>query len=237
MSIGVAIVEDSRTIRESLQRMISEAPGLRCDWTAGSGEQALLEAARHRPDVILMDIHLPNMSGIECTSRIKQTMPDIEIIMLTVYEDNDKIFKALQAGACGYLLKRTPPDGLLQAVREVKQGGAPMTSEIARRLVETFRQPPGAKAGGDDAVSLTQREREVLNLISRGYANKEVADLLSVTVETIRHHLKNVYDKFHVHSRTEAVVKFLGMEPGVGPEKFRPPELPKRGIPRRGGKG
>lgn len=236
MSIGVAIVEDSRTIRESLQRMISEAAGLRCDWAASSGEQALVEAARQRPDVILMDIHLPNMSGIECTSRIKQSFPDTEIIMLTVYEDNDKIFKALQAGACGYLLKRTPPERLLQAVREVKQGGAPMTSEIARRLVETFRHPPNTKAGSYGGVSLTQREREVLNLISRGYANKEVADQLSITVETIRYHLKNVYDKFHVHSRTEAVVKFLGMEPGENRDNFRSTELPKRGIPRRGGK-
>jgi DNA-binding NarL/FixJ family response regulator len=236
MSIGVAIVEDSRTIRESLQRMIGEAAGMRCDWVASSGEQALVEAARQRPDVILMDIHLPNMSGIECTSRLKQTLPESEIIMLTVYEDNDKIFKALQAGACGYLLKRTPPERLLQAIREVKQGGAPMTSEIARRLVETFQQPAGAETNNQAGVSLTQRECEVLNLISRGYANKEVADQLSLNVETIRHHLKNVYDKFHVHSRTEAVVKFLGMDPNANPIKSKPYELPKRGIPRRGGR-
>lgn len=209
MSIKVAIVEDSQTIRDSLRRIIDETPGLGCDWVVGSAEEALVEARRCRPDVILMDIHLPNMSGIECTARLKVFLPGTDVIMLTVYEDHDKIFRALQAGACGYLLKRTRPDELIQAIKDVKQGGAPMTSEVARRLVETFQRPP---ATAESAAELSRREREILELVSRGYGNKEIADQLSVGVETVRHHLKRVYEKFHVHSRSEAVVKFLGLD-------------------------
>ncbi len=209
MPISVAIVEDNRTIRESLRRMIDGAPGLRCACAVSSAEDALVQAPSCKPDVILMDIHLPNMSGIECTSRLKELLPEAEVIMLTVYEDNDKIFRALQAGACGYLLKRTRPEQLLQAIRDVKQGGAPMTSEIARRLVETFQHAPPAASPAD--LELTRREREILELVSRGYGNKEIADQLSIALETVRHHLKRVYDKFHVHSRSEAVVKFLGL--------------------------
>jgi len=208
MSIKVAIVEDSRTIRESLRRIIDETQGLCCEWAVGSAEDALAQAPRCKPDVILMDIHLPNMSGIECTARMKELLPETEVIMLTVYEDNENIFKALQAGACGYLLKRARPEELIQAIKDVKQGGAPMTSEIARRLVETFHRPPPAV---ESAIELSRREREILDLVSRGYGNKEIADQLSIGVETVRHHLKRVYEKFHVHSRSEAVVKFLGL--------------------------
>jgi DNA-binding NarL/FixJ family response regulator len=210
MPITVAIVEDSRTIRESLRRIIDDTPGLTCAWAVSSAEEALVEAPRRRPEVVLMDIHLPNMSGIECTARLKSVLPETDVIMLTVYEDNDKIFRALEAGACGYLLKRTRPAELVQAIKDVKQGGAPMTSEIARRLVETFHRPT-APPGGPPAVELSRRETEILELISRGYGNKEIADQLSIALETVRHHLKRVYDKFHVHSRSEAVVKFLGM--------------------------
>jgi DNA-binding NarL/FixJ family response regulator len=210
MSIKVAIVEDSRTIRESLRRIIDETPGLRCECAVDSAEEALVKIPRCAPDVILMDIHLPNMSGIECTSRLKATLPGTDVIMLTVYEDNDKIFRALQAGACGYLLKRTPPERLIQSIIDVKQGGAPMTSEIARRLVETFQKSTAATPATD--VGLSRREREILGLVSHGLGNKEIAEQLSVGVETVRHHLKRVYEKFHVHSRSEAVVKFLGME-------------------------
>jgi DNA-binding NarL/FixJ family response regulator len=210
MPITVAIVEDSRTIRESLRRIVEDTPGLRCAWAVASGEEAIQEAQASRPDVVLMDIHLPNMSGIECTARLKRAQPDSEVIMLTVYEDNDKIFKALQAGACGYLLKRTRPEQLIQAIQDVKQGGAPMTSEIARRLVETFRQPPRGKL--EPGTELSRRENEILELVSRGYGNKEIAEQLSVSVETVRHHLKRVYVKFHVHSRSEAVVKFLSLD-------------------------
>ncbi len=210
MPITVAIVEDSRTIRESLRRIIDDAPGLRCVCAVSSAEEALVESPRCRPDVILMDIHLPNMSGIECTAHIKEILPESDVIMLTVYEDNDKIFRALQAGACGYLLKRTRPEELIQAIRDVKQGGAPMTSEVARRLVETFRRLPTPPPKPD--VELSRREKEILELVSRGYGNKEIADQLSIALETVRHHLKRVYEKFHVHSRSEAVVKFMGLE-------------------------
>ena len=216
MPITVAIVEDSRTIRESLRRILEDTPGLRCEWAVSSAEEALVEAPRCRPDVILMDIHLPNMSGIECTARLKAALPEADVIMLTVYEDNDKIFKALQAGACGYLLKRTRPEELIQAIKDVKQGGAPMTSEIARRLVETFHRPAAAL---ESDSALSRREREILELVSRGYGNKEIADQLSIGLETVRHHLKRVYEKFHVHSRSEAVVKFLGLD-------TRPPARP-----------
>jgi DNA-binding NarL/FixJ family response regulator len=222
MSIAVGIVEDSRTIRESLRRMIDQAPGLSCAWAVGTAEEALVEAGRCAPDVILMDIHLPNMSGIECTARLKQVLPQTEVMMLTVYEDNDKIFRALQAGACGYLLKRSSPEQIIQAIRDLKQGGAPMTSEIARRLVETFQRASATPPKPETEMS--RRETEILELVSRGYGNKEIAEQLAVSIETVRHHLKRVYDKFHVHSRSEAVVKFMGMEgraggrPGVSQE-------------------
>lgn len=210
MPITVAVVEDSRTIRESLRRMINGTPGLQCVLAVSSAEEALEQAPRCRPEVILMDIHLPNMSGIECTARIKDALPESDVIMLTVYEENDKIFKALQAGACGYLLKRTRPAQLIEAIQDVRHGGAPMTSEIARRLVETFQH--ARPAASSDSVELSRREREILELVSRGYGNKEIAEQLSVCVETVRHHLKRVYHKFHVHSRSEAVVKFMGLD-------------------------
>jgi len=209
MPITVAIVEDSRTIRESLRRIVDRSPGMRCDWAVGSGEEALETAARQPIDVILMDIHLPNMSGIECTARIKDILPQADVVMLTVYEDNDKIFNALQAGACGYLLKRTRPEELIQAIRDVKQGGAPMTSEVARRLVQTLHRPATTL---ESEATLSRREREILELVSQGFGNKDIGDKLCIGLETVRHHLKRVYEKFHVHSRSEAVVKYMGMD-------------------------
>jgi DNA-binding NarL/FixJ family response regulator len=206
MAIAVAIVEDSRSIRESLQRLLNDAPGIKCVCAVGSAEEGIAKIPASKPEVVLMDIHLPNMSGIDCAARVKELLPSVQIIMLTVYEDNDRIFRALQSGACGYLLKRTPPSELIQAIRDVRQGGAPMTSEIARRVVEAFQRPP---ASTEAKVELTRREREVLELVTAGYGNKEIAEKLSVGVETVRHHLKQTYDKFHVHSRTEAAMKFL----------------------------
>jgi DNA-binding NarL/FixJ family response regulator len=158
------------------------------------------------PDVVLMDINLPQMSGIECVRRLRELLPKTHVLMLTVYEDSDSIFRALRAGACGYLLKRSEPEQLLDAIRDVLHGGSPMTSQIARKVVQAFHASDEAK---DLSLKLTQREAEILDYLAKGYANKEIADKLSVTVPTVRSHLRSIYDKLHVHSRTEAVAKYL----------------------------
>lgn len=152
-----------------------------------------------------MDIHLPKLSGVECTRRLKQLCPRVQILILTVYEDNERIFGALKAGAGGYLLKRAAPANILQAIQEVKEGGAPMSSQIARQVVQSFREDPG----NQQVESLSEREQEILQQLSKGYSTKEIAGRLSVSVNTIRKHLQNIYGKLHVRSRTEAVIKFL----------------------------
>jgi DNA-binding NarL/FixJ family response regulator len=199
----VAIVEDNNDFRASLAHYIDEAPGFRCVATCGSSEEGLQKIPRLVPDVVLMDIHLPNMSGVDCTRRLKELCPAIQILILTVYEDNERIFGALKAGAGGYLLKRADPADILHAIREVKQGGAPMSSQIARRVVQSFRDDPPKVA------ALSQREEEILQLLSKGYTTKEIAERTSVSINTVRTHLQHIYDKLHVRSRTEAVVKFL----------------------------
>lgn len=160
------------------------------------------------PDIVLMDIFLPGMLGIECTSRLKQLMPECRILILTASDDEELVFPALESGADGYLLKHASPEDLQHALREIIQGGVPMTSSIARRVAEFFRRrsAPSESAG---RLRLSPREKEVLDLLSKGYANKEIADKLSLSVETIRSYLKGVYEKMHVHSRTEAVAKYL----------------------------
>jgi DNA-binding NarL/FixJ family response regulator len=206
--IKIGIVEDNRSIRESLRRILELSPGFQCVCAAGSGEEALAEFVTRQPDVVLMDINLPRMSGIECTSHLRRLIPDLQVIMLTVYEDNERIFQALRAGARGYLLKRAgmEPERLLAAIREVKEGGAPMNSAIARKVVEAFQEPAEPD---QDAAPLSQREKEVLQLLCGGYANKEIADQLHLSIETVRDYLKSIYDKLHVRSRTEAVLKAL----------------------------
>ncbi|RYD39171.1 MAG: response regulator transcription factor, partial [Verrucomicrobiaceae bacterium] len=164
-----------------------------------------------RPDVVLMDIHMPGISGIETTARLKEMMPELQVIMVTVYRDHDKIFDALKAGACGYLLKRSSPEEVRRAIAEVRAGGAPMSAEIARRVVEAFHRPP---IKPEDEVHLSKRETEILELLTQGLTNKEIADRLSLSVETVRVHLRRTYDKLHVHSRTEAVVKYRGIGTG-----------------------
>jgi DNA-binding NarL/FixJ family response regulator len=190
-----------------LELLLSESPGFRCQCACACAEDALRLIPANPPDVVLMDIHLPNRSGIECTARLKQLLPQLQVVMITVYTDIETVFKALRAGASGYLLKRSPPEKILEAITEVRHGGAPMTPEIARKVVETFKQP----AGGEPPESnLTRRENEVLELLAQGFGNKEIAQNLSISADTVRYHLKQIYDKLHVRSRTEAVAKFVG---------------------------
>lgn len=202
----VAIVEDNPGLRRSLTRLLNRANRFRCVGAWADGETALAEAGRIRPKVVLMDINLEGMSGIDCTAQLKLLCPEAQVIMVTVYEDTDSIFRALQAGACGYLLKRATAAEILEAIVEVRQGGAPMTSEIARRVVEAFRRPqPGAEARAE----LSSRECEILNLLSQGFSNKEIAAQLDIAYQTVKVHLKHIYEKLHVRSRTEAIVKYL----------------------------
>lgn len=212
----VAIIEDNVVIRRGLETFINESPGCRVLSVCGSAEDALVVIPCQPPDVVLMDIHLPNLSGIECTAQLKQMLPQLQIIVHTVYEDLDKIFKALKAGASGYLLKRSTPEQVLAAILEVRAGGAPMTSDIARKVVAAFHEPTPTSV---PAENLSRREREILELLSQGFSNKEIAERLSLSVETVRGHLKHIYDKFHVRSRTQAVLKFMGQAdaPARGP--------------------
>lgn len=206
--IHVAIVEDNKVIRESLEAYLGLDPELRCVRTCGSAEDALETLPLDHPDVVLMDIQLPRLSGIECTARLKERLPDVRIIMVTVYSDPDRIFRALSAGACGYLLKRCTPEELITAVREVQQGGAPMSREIARKVIAYFQAAPKRPEQDAEVEQLSPREREILELLTEGFADKEIADRLGVKHGTVRWHLQHVYEKLHVRSRTEAALKF-----------------------------
>ena len=201
----IAIVEDNKLIRESLVDFVHTAPDFKCVCTCATGEEALKELPKHMPDIVLMDIQLPSLSGIDCTARLRQSLPDVKIIMVTVYEDTDRIFKALRAGAKGYLLKRCTPEQLVTAIREVGEGGAPMSREIAAKVIASFQEPIAAAAEVED---LSAREREILELLASGKSNKEIAGHLGLTGGTVRWHLSHVYDKLHVRSRTEAVLKY-----------------------------
>ena len=203
--IKIAIVEDDRTTREGLEMIINLAPGFRCICTCMTAEDALIMLPKHAPDVVLMDIQLPKMSGIECVAELKVLLPTVQVIMVTVYEDPDRIFCALRAGACGYLLKRSTPEQVLTAIRDVQTGGVPMSSEIARKVIAHFQEQETAAA---DVEGLSAREREVLDLVVRGLSNKEIVGRLGITIEGVRWHLRNIYEKLHVHSRTEVLVKF-----------------------------
>ncbi len=206
----VALVEDQRDTRESWSRLISSFPDFTCECSCASAEEALRIIPEARPDLILMDVFLPRMSGIECTARLKAMDLGIPIVMLTASDEDEILFLALESGADGYLLKRTKPADLRAAMLDVMSGGAPMTSEIARHVVASFRKRGG---GLDPAISLTAREEETLVLLTKGYLNKEIADQLNVSIETVRSHLKNIYTKMHVRSRTEAVAHYLSRRP------------------------
>ncbi|HXU78205.1 MAG TPA: response regulator transcription factor [Methylomirabilota bacterium] len=209
MRIKVSIVEDSRGTRESLSELIGRAPGLRCVGAHANGEQALQSIPQEIPDVVLMDINLPGMSGIECVSRLKARLPRLQVLMLTTYEESDLIFDSLRSGASGYLLKNMPPAELIQAVEQVHSGGAPMSMQIARKVVTHFQQ---IKRPSSEVEKLTRREQEILALLAKGYLYKEIADQLGISLSTVRAHLHTVYEKLHVQSRTQAVVKFLGQD-------------------------
>jgi DNA-binding NarL/FixJ family response regulator len=205
--LRIALVEDKPDIRESWSRLIASFADFSCVCICSSGEEALRQIPAAQPDVVLMDIFLPRMSGIECTSRLKVLLPNIQILILTAVDDDEMVFLALEAGADGYLLKRTKPADLRAALLDVRTGGAPMTSEIARRVVESFRR----KTRSHDDVRLTAREEEILVLLTKGYSNKEIADRLNLGVETVRTHLKHIYEKMHVRSRTEAVAHYYNL--------------------------
>lgn len=206
----IALVEDKTEVRESWARLINSFPGFSCVCMCQSGEEALRMIPPIKPDVILMDIFLPRMSGIECTARMKEALPKTLILMLTAVDDEELAFPALEAGADGYLLKRTKPAHLQAALLEVLSGGAPMTSEIARRVVASFRRPAQSR---ETDVRLSAREEEVLILLTKGYSNKEIASKLNLSIDTIRSHLKHIYEKMHVRSRAEAVAKYVTGKP------------------------
>ncbi len=206
--ISVSIVEDDRRVRESLCILVNGAENTRCISSHATGEEALEIVPQKNPDVLLMDINLPGMSGIECVRKLKLQMPKLQVLMLTMYEDDEKVFQSLVAGASGYLVKRTSPAELLKAIEEVHRGSSPMSGKIARTVVEYFQKLKSENAA-PQVEYLSKREEEILNLLAKGYRYKEIADALSIGYETVRSHLKNIYDKLHVHSRTEAVVKYL----------------------------
>lgn len=205
MSIRVAIVEDDEQVRENLGRLIGEAKGFECVANFSSGEEALSSWPRRAPDVVVMDINLPGISGVECVRQLKARFPDLHVVMLTVYDDSERIFQALQMGASGYLLKRSTTAEILHAIEDVHGGGAPMSSYIARKVVQSFRQQG---ASDKPAENLSKRETDVLEYVARGYTNKEIADALGLKAETVRGYLKTIYSKLHVRSRTEAAMKF-----------------------------
>jgi DNA-binding NarL/FixJ family response regulator len=204
MALRVAIVEDDPRWRANLELLLGETEGLECVGSYSSGEAAVADLPRHRPQVVLMDINLPKMSGVECTRQLRALLPEVQIVMLTVYDDSDRIFQALQMGANGYLLKRASADEILQAIQDVHRGGAPMSAYIARKVVQSFQRQ--AAAPGPEQV-LSKRESEVLSYVSRGYSDKEVAETLGLTAATVRSYLKTIYSKLHVHSRTQAIAK------------------------------
>ena len=201
----VAIVEDNTGVRESLAVLINGTPGFRCIGTFANAEIALKQLPADWPDIVLMDINLPQMSGIDCVVRLKQMRPALHVLMLTVHVDSELIFKSLKAGASGYLIKQSSPAELLEAMADVLMGGAPMTNTIARKVVLFFQQKPAT----DETECLTRRELEILTQLAKGYQYKEIADLLAINVLTVRTHIHHIYEKLHVRSRTEAVVKFL----------------------------
>jgi len=206
MPVTVSIVEDNEQLRTTLARVLNRADGFKCVSHYGDAESALAGLPNDKPDVVLMDINLPGMNGVECVRLLKQLRPEILAVMLTVYEDTDNIFNALAAGAAGYMLKRTKSAELLEAIREVIRGGSPMTTHIARKVTQSFqRSGPSAQP----TENLSEREQEVLDCLSQGFLYKEIAEKLGISYETVHTYIRRIYEKLQVRTRTEAVAKFL----------------------------
>jgi RNA polymerase sigma factor (sigma-70 family) len=209
MPTTVSIVEDNEQLRGTLARMISRAEGFECLGGYGTAEAALETIPKHPPNVVLMDINLPGMNGVECVRRLKQLVPATQIVMLTAYEDTENIFNSLAAGASGYLLKRSKSAEILEAIRDVQNGGSPMTTHIARKVVQSFQATAAARSPAEPSEELSPREQEVLDLLSQGFMYKEIADKLGISFETVRTYIRRIYEKLHVRTRTEAVAKAL----------------------------
>lgn len=205
--IRVALVEDQGGLRGSLKRTLSDVPGIECVAACATAEQALEELPGLQPHVVLMDINLPGISGVECVRHLVEQVPGVLVVMLTVYDNAEAIFASLQAGACGYLHKPVRGPDLVTAIREVAAGGSPMSARIARMVVQTFNKPEPASRPGVPAVRLTDREQAVLDLLLEGFRYKQIADRLGLSVYTINFHIRNIYEKLHVRSRAEAVAK------------------------------
>jgi DNA-binding NarL/FixJ family response regulator len=206
MTITVSIVEDNDQLRGTLARVISRAQGFNCLGQYANAETALEAIPNERPNVVLMDINLPGMNGVECVRRLKQLAPETQVVMLTAYEDTENIFNSLAAGASGYLLKRTSSAELLTAIRDVHKGGSPMTTHIARKVVQSFKR---AGSSLQATEKLSQREQEVLDCLSQGFLYKEIAEKLGISYETVHTYIRRIYEKLQVRTRTEAVAKFL----------------------------
>lgn len=221
MSISVSIIEDDAQARQILADWIRRAEGFRCVSEHGSAESALAALPTAKPEVVLMDINLPGLNGIECVRQLKPLLPGTQFLMLTVYEDADHIFNALMVGATGYLLKQTPRNELLAALKQVHAGGSPMTSNIARKVVQSFQRQ--SKAADADSVELSPREAEVLELLARGYLYKEIAESLTISLPTVNTYIRRIYEKLHVRSRAQAVAKYAHIPLG---ENQRPSSTP-----------
>jgi DNA-binding NarL/FixJ family response regulator len=211
--IRVAVVEDDDALRDSLEALLSRHGGFACVGAFPDAASALAALPGLAPEVVLMDIHLPDRSGIECVAELRSRCPSTQAVMLTTFDDDDLVFSALEAGAKGYLLKRAAPEEILEAIADVHRGGSPMTSSIARKVVQAFHRPP---RGQPPTESLTPRETELLEHLVRGLAYKQVADRMGISIDTVRSHIRKVYEKLQVHSRTEAVMKFIGHDSRQG---------------------
>lgn len=205
--IRIAIVEDNKTIRDGLTVLLNATDGLKCIASYRNCESMLENIREDKPDLMLMDIGLPGMSGIDGIKKVKEIIPDMVILVLSVYEDDENIFDAICAGACGYLIKKTPPARLIEAIQEAHQGGSPMSSHIARRVISFFHDNVRIKDEND--VNLSERERQILSNLAKGNSYKMIADSIFISIDTVRYHIRNIYKKLHVHSQSEAVAKAL----------------------------